>query len=88
MSSTDSKSHSDAPKDAILLVDDEQALLDVFEAALSPYFDVKMGPPRERLHPPAAPVQGGDRRSLMPGGNGMSFLVRARESIPTCSGSS
>ena len=84
MSSTDSKSHSDAPKDAILLVDDEQALLDVFEAALSPYFDVKMATStREadfilRQHPFKVVIAD----HLMPGGNGMSFLVRAREEYP------
>jgi len=29
-------------KDAVLLVDDEQSLLDVFFAALSPYFEITM----------------------------------------------
>jgi len=65
-------------------VDDEQSLLDVFAAALSPYFEITMAnSTREAefiLHKKAFKVVVADH--LMPGGNGMSFLVRAREEYP------
>lgn len=71
-------------KDAVLLVDDERSLLDVFEAALSPYFDItKAGSAREAdfiLAKRSFKVVVADH--LMPGGNGMDFLVRAREEYP------
>jgi len=71
-------------KDAVLLVDDEQSLLDVFAIALSPYFEVTMAnTTREAefiLHKKSFKVVVADH--LMPGGNGMSFLVRAREEFP------
>jgi DNA-binding NtrC family response regulator len=71
-------------KDAVLLVDDEQALLDVFVAALSPLFDITTAPnAREAdfiLQKKTFKVVVADH--LMPGGNGMNFLVRAREEFP------
>jgi DNA-binding NtrC family response regulator len=71
-------------KDAVLLVDDERALLDVFEAALSPHFEItKAGGVREAefiLHKQSFKVVVADH--LMPGGNGMDFLVRVREEFP------
>jgi DNA-binding NtrC family response regulator len=80
---------SDAPaesvaKDAILLIDDEQPLLDVFSAALGTHFEVTTANNvREAefiLHKKNYKVVVADH--LMPGGNGMSFLVRAREEYP------
>jgi DNA-binding NtrC family response regulator len=71
-------------KDAILIVDDEASILEAFVAALSPHFDVTI----------ATSARGADfllqkkrfkvviADHLMPGGNGMSFLVRAREEFP------
>jgi DNA-binding NtrC family response regulator len=71
-------------KDAVLIVDDEKPLLEVYLAALSPYFDVTTaGTAREadfRLQKKAFKVVVADH--LMPGGNGMNFLVRAREEFP------
>jgi len=71
-------------KDAILLIDDERSLLDVFEAALSMQFEVTTASSvREAefiLHKKQFKVVVADH--LMPGGNGMSFLVRAREEYP------
>ena len=71
-------------KEAILLVDDERALLEVFEAALSPHFDVtKATSVREAefiLAKKSFKVVVADH--LMPGGNGMDFLVRVREDYP------
>jgi two-component system response regulator HupR/HoxA len=71
-------------KSAVLVIDDEQPLLDVFLAALSPYFEVTTATSvREAefiLHKKAFKVVIADH--LMPGGNGMSFLVRAREEHP------
>jgi DNA-binding NtrC family response regulator len=72
------------PADAVLLVDDEQALLDVFAVALSPYFDITTATSTKEaefiLHKRSFKVVVADH--LMPGGNGMSFLVRAREEYP------
>lgn len=72
------------PRDAILLVDDEVSLLDVFVSALSPQFDcVAVHSSREaefELRKRDFKVVICDH--LMPGGNGMSFLVRAREEYP------
>jgi two-component system response regulator HupR/HoxA len=71
-------------RSAILLIDDEQPLLDVFHAALSPLYDVTLAnSAREAefiLHKKTFKVVVADH--LMPGGNGMSFLVRAREEYP------
>lgn len=71
-------------KDAILLVDDEKPLLEVYSAALSPLFDVTTASnAREAdfiLQKKTFKVVVADH--LMPGGNGMNFLVRAREEFP------
>lgn len=73
-----------AKKPAILLIDDEKSLLDVFAAALSPQFEVTTATSvREAdfiLHKQSFKVVVADH--LMPGGNGMNFLVRAREEYP------
>lgn len=73
-----------AKKDAVLLVDDEKPLLDVFAAALSPTFDIATAmTAREAdfiLQKKAFKVVVADH--LMPGGNGMNLLVRAREEFP------
>jgi DNA-binding NtrC family response regulator len=73
-----------ATRNAVLLIDDEKPLLEVFAAALSPDFDVvtansvREGEQILRLN--AFKVVVSDH--LMPGGNGMNFLVRAREEYP------
>ena len=73
-----------AKTNAVLVIDDEKPLLEVFAAALSPDFEVVT----------ATSVQEGEQilrtkpfkvvlaDHLMPGGNGMSFLVRCREEFP------
>jgi DNA-binding NtrC family response regulator len=75
---------SEHPQDAILLVDDEQALLDAFKQALVTRFDVATATSARDaeflLHKRAFKVVVADH--LMPGGNGMSFLVRCREEHP------
>jgi two-component system response regulator HupR/HoxA len=71
-------------KPAVLLVDDEPAMLEVFTAALSPSFTITTATSgREaefllRKHDFKVIVCD----HLMPGGNGMSLLVRAREEYP------
>ncbi len=86
MNSTEQKlAGNDGPqKDAVLLVDDERPLLDVYSAALSPIFDIMTASnAREAdfiLQKRAFKVVVADH--LMPGGNGMNFLVRAREEFP------
>jgi DNA-binding NtrC family response regulator len=71
-------------KDAILVVDDESPILEAFVAALSPYFDVSSANSSRDadflLRKKQFKVVISDH--LMPGGNGMSFLVRAREEYP------
>ena len=71
-------------KPAVLIVDDEKPLLDVFTAALSPYFEVVTATSAREgefiLHKKTFKVVVADH--LMPGGNGMAFLVRAREDYP------
>ena len=71
-------------RDAVLIIDDEESLLDVFEAVLSPFFNVTRATNTRdadfQLHRRAFKVVIADH--LMPGGNGMNFLVRAREEFP------
>ena len=71
-------------KDAVLLVDDEKPLLDVFAAALGTLFDITTAATAREadfiLQKRAFTVVVADH--LMPGGNGMNFLVRAREEFP------
>lgn len=71
-------------KQNVLLVDDEQSLLDVFTAALEPFFEVTTAKSAREadflLQKKAFKVVVADH--LMPGGNGMNFLVRAREEFP------
>lgn len=86
MQASDAKSAptENRPKDPVLLVDDEKPLLEVYAAALSPLFDVTTATnAREAdfiLQKKAFKVVVADH--LMPGGNGMNFLVRAREDFP------
>jgi DNA-binding NtrC family response regulator len=71
-------------KPAVLLVDDEKPLVEAYGAALSPYFEVTIAnSAREAdfaLQKNSFKVVVTDH--LMPGGNGMNFLVRAREEFP------
>ena len=85
MKAADPKSSdTESSKDAILLIDDEQPLLDVFKSALKDRFAVTTANSvREAefiLHKNEFKVVVADH--LMPGGNGMSFLVRSREEYP------
>jgi two-component system response regulator HupR/HoxA len=77
-------SASHPPKAGVLLVDDEEPLLDLFAESLAPYFEVsKATSAREAsflLHKKTFKVVVCDH--LMPGGNGLSFLVDAREEYP------
>lgn len=69
---------------AVLLVDDEKPLLDLYAEALSAHFDVSLATSAKEagyiLHKKAFKVVVSDH--LMPGGNGLSFLVDAREEYP------
>lgn len=84
MKSADTMRGPVATKNAVLLIDDEKPLLDVFVAALSPDFEVvTANSVREGdlvLQQKAFKVVLADH--LMPGGNGMNFLVRCREEYP------
>ena len=73
-----------ASKDAVLLVDDEQTLLDVFSTALSPHFEVDTATSTRDadLILQRKPFKVVIADHLMPGGNGMNFLVRTREEYP------
>lgn len=76
--------HGPAKRGAILLVDDEAPLLQLFEEALASSFEVdKATTAREAgylMHKKSYKVVVCDH--LMPGGNGLSFLVHAREEHP------
>lgn len=71
-------------KPAVLLVDDELPLLEVYKSALSAFFDVTVAATvREAefaMNKKDFKVVVSDH--LMPGGNGLSFLVRVREEHP------
>jgi DNA-binding NtrC family response regulator len=73
-----------AAKESILVVDDEPPILEAFATALGPYFDVSTAKSAREadfmLRKKEFKVVISDH--LMPGGNGMSFLVRAREEYP------
>ncbi len=73
-----------ASRDEILVVDDESSLLTVFAEALSTQFNVTTATSAREadfiLRKKPFKVVVTDH--LMPGGNGMSFLVRAREEFP------
>ncbi len=73
-----------AALDAVLVVDDEAPILEAYVAALSPFFAVtSANSAREAdfiLRKKSFKAVISDH--LMPGGNGMSFLVRAREEYP------
>ncbi len=68
----------------VLLIDDEKPLIELFAEALSPHFECVLATnTREAefiLHKKACKVVVCDH--LMPGGNGLSFLVDAREEYP------
>lgn len=84
MTSASSSVSAPVAKDAVLVVDDEAPLLDIYQSALSPYFDVVLASTVKEaefaLHKRAFRVVVADH--LMPGGNGLSFLVHAREEFP------
>ena len=75
---------SETAREAVLVVDDELPLLQVFAEALGTRFDVTTATSTREaefiLRKKAFKVVVADH--LMPGVNGMSFLVRAREEYP------
>jgi DNA-binding NtrC family response regulator len=75
---------SEIHREAVLVVDDERPLLDVFAEALRTRFEVVTATSAREaefmLRKKTFKVVVADH--LMPGGNGMSFLVRAREEYP------
>ena len=85
MSAPEEKPAPTAPtKDAILLIDDETSLLEIFSAALVSHFDIatatSVRDAEYLLHKRQFKVVVADH--LMPGGNGMNFLVQVREEYP------
>ncbi len=83
-SEKDKPSPAPKKKDPILLVDDEASLLEIFVSALSSEFECTTATSSREaefiLRKKEFKVVIADH--LMPGGNGMSFLVRAREEYP------
>lgn len=73
-----------SPKDAVLVVDDEFTLLEMYSSVLSPWFEVVTASTVKEaefaLHKRPFRVVVADH--LMPGGNGLSFLVHVREEYP------
>lgn len=84
MKSPDATPAGQPKRDAVLLIDDEKPLLDIYAAALSTSFEVTTAQSAREaefaLHKKAFKVIISDH--LMPGGNGMNLLVRAREEFP------
>ena len=84
MNALEASASSPTSKDAVLIIDDERNLLDVFAMALADYFEVVTATSTREaefiLHKKPFKVVIADH--LMPGGNGMGFLVRAREEYP------
>ena len=85
MTAPTNASETSKPKQgAVLLVDDERPLLELYNEALSPYFEVSLATSAKEagfiLHKKPFKVVVSDH--LMPGGNGLSFLVDAREEYP------
>lgn len=80
----DTKASGPAKQGAVLLVDDERPLIELFAEALSPFFDVVLASTARdagfQMHKNTFKVVVCDH--LMPGGNGLSFLVHAREEYP------
>jgi DNA-binding NtrC family response regulator len=73
-----------APRDAVLVVDDEATILEMYTEALGTHFDVATATSVKQAE---ALLQKGSFKvvvsdHLMPGGNGLSFLVRVREEHP------
>jgi DNA-binding NtrC family response regulator len=71
-------------KDAVLVVDDERPLLDIYTAVLDPHFQVttaaNVTEAETLLRRQPFKVILGDH--LMPGEPGLDFLIRAREAFP------
>lgn len=71
-------------RDAVLVIDDEAPLLDLYSSVLSSYFDVvavsSVKDAQFALHKRSFRVVVADH--MMPGGNGLSFLVQVREEYP------
>ena len=71
-------------KGSILLVDDEQPLLSLYAEALAPFFEITQATSAREagflMHKKAFKAVVCDH--LMPGGNGLSFLIDAREEYP------
>jgi len=69
---------------AVLLIDDEMPLLTLFQEALSSHFEITLATTTKEagyiMHKKPFKVVVCDH--LMPGGNGLSFLVHAREEYP------
>lgn len=73
-----------AARDAVLLVDDEATILEMYTEALGAHFDVSTATTVKQAE---ALLQKSNYKvvvsdHLMPGGNGLSFLVRVREEHP------
>jgi DNA-binding NtrC family response regulator len=85
MSGPGKDSNSSKPvRSAVLLIDDEKPLLDLYAEALGPFFEVTLATSTREagflMHKKTFKVVVCDH--LMPGGNGLSFLVDAREDYP------
>ncbi|MBL9216417.1 MAG: response regulator [Opitutaceae bacterium] len=83
-SASASSTNSTAKLGSVLLVDDEKSLIELYAEALAPYFETTLATSTREagyiLHKKSFKVVVCDH--LMPGGNGLSFLVDTREEYP------
>jgi len=84
MTSASSSATPPTFREAVLIVEDEAPLCEIYSSALAPYFDVvtalTVKEAELALHKRPFRVVVADH--LMPGGNGLGFLVHVREEYP------
>lgn len=84
MTSASSSATPSTFREAVLIVEDEAPLCEIYSSALAPYFDVvtALTVKEAELALRKRPFRVVVADHLMPGGNGLGFLVHVREEYP------
>lgn len=84
MTSASSSATPPTFREAVLIVEDEAPLCEIYSSALAPYFDVvtALTVKEAELALRKRPFRVVVADHLMPGGNGLGFLVHVREEYP------